>query len=86
MPHIHPSRKPAIVAALDTALEAIEGNVGELTFAAYYLAVRFARREPVAFRRLNEAHGSLCSAAAEFYRLQVGPYEDGAIARNGEAC
>ena len=86
MPHIDPNRRTPIARGVDTALAAIE-NPGELTYAMYRLAVGYAARNGDArFRDWMEAHGSLGCAAAELYRLKVGPYEDTAIARNGVAC
>ena len=36
------------------------------------------------YKWLNRAHGTFLSAAAEFYRRVVGPYEDKAIEKNGD--
>ena len=36
------------------------------------------------YRWLNRAHGTFFSAAAEFYRRVVAPYEDECIKKNGD--
>ena len=36
------------------------------------------------YRWLNRAHGTFLSAAAEFYRRVVAPYEDECIRKNGD--
>lgn len=36
------------------------------------------------YKWLNRAHGTFLSAAAEFYRRMVGPYEDSARLANGD--
>lgn len=36
------------------------------------------------YKWLNRAYGTFLSAAAEFYRRLVAPYEDKAIAKNGD--
>lgn len=36
------------------------------------------------YKWLNRAYGTFLSAAAEFYRRTVGPYEDDCIKKNGD--
>jgi hypothetical protein len=36
------------------------------------------------YKWLNRAYGTFLSAAAEFYRRVVAPYEDGCIEKNGD--
>lgn len=36
------------------------------------------------YKWMNRAYGTFLSAAAEFYRRVVGPYEDKAIEKNGD--
>lgn len=36
------------------------------------------------YKWLNRAYGTFLSAAAEFYRRVVGPYEDNCIKKNGD--
>ena len=40
--------------------------------------------EHSSYARANELMGVLQGVQAEFYRRKVGPYEDGAIERNGD--
>ncbi|MGH3997156.1 MAG: DUF6899 family protein [Pseudonocardiaceae bacterium] len=78
MPYIVPERR--FEAADAPATE------GELNFAITTLVDDYIRRHPAGLRYavLNEVVGALECAKLELYRRIVGPYEDKAIAKNGD--
>lgn len=59
-------------------------NVGELTYLLYRLAGDYLREHGESYQRYAEVQGALASTAMELYRRGQGPYEDGAIDRNGD--
>ena len=59
-------------------------NAGELTFALTMLVIHYIRRKGLRYQTLCEVQGSLACTSQELYRRVIAPYEDQAIARNGD--
>ena len=59
-------------------------SAGELNFAITSLVHEFLNRVGTSYSTLNEVIGVLECAKLELYRRVAAPYEDGAIARNGD--
>lgn len=58
---------------------------GELTYVIYKAMMRWLENgDAKNFDRRADAITAVECAKLEFYRRHVGPYEDGAIARNGD--
>lgn len=58
---------------------------GKVAFVAYRAAMDYLRTQPTQnWDTLSNAHKGLVAAEREFYRRHLAPYEDGAIARNGD--
>ena len=77
MPYISKDRAHDIQPIVDELAEHVY-NEGELNFAMSSLAAHFIakRDERKSYKLLNTVHGTFFSAAAEFYRQVVAPYED----------
>jgi hypothetical protein len=56
---------------------------GELNYVITRIVMAWARKDKN-YARLNAAHGTFFSAAAEFYRREVAPYEDEKAKKNGD--
>ncbi len=76
MPYITEDRARDIEPIIEELSEHVY-NEGELNYAMTRLAVRYIklRAERVSYSLLNTVHGTFFSAAAEFYRKRVAPYE-----------
>ena len=59
-------------------------NQGELNYAITKLLHGYIERCGLRYARINDCLGALEGAKLEFYRRVAAPYEDAAIARNGD--
>lgn len=78
MPYIDWKRRPFASNCPETE--------GELNFAITVMIQDYILRHPegLRYKTINEVIGALEGAKAEFQRRIVGPYEDRAIAKNGD--
>lgn len=82
MPYITKEQR----AELDLPLAKVAWSIttlGELNYAMTVLAREFVSGGGH-YEELNAVHGTFHSAAAEFYRRVVAPYEDAKIEENGD--
>ena len=73
--------------ALDPYIEAITGNVttlGEMNYVLTRLLTESPATRGQRYRDAVYVLGSLAAVGLEYYRRQVGPHEDDAIALNGD--
>ncbi len=89
MPYIDPNRRKRFDPAIEHLSQEIE-NGGDLQYVIAELSDLLLRTfaEKENGRKLRYSHcekvfGALSGAAAEFYRVVQGPYEDLAIEKNG---
>jgi len=59
---------------------------GHLNYVIFTIVYRFLRRKGVRYHRLNYLLGAIQCCWAEIYRRLAGPYEDKAIAKNGDVA
>ena len=57
---------------------------GELNYAISHICQTYMRKKQKRYSTFNDIVGALEAAKLEFYRRIVAPYEDKAIARNGD--
>ena len=57
---------------------------GELNFQITSLLVEFIEEHGLSYERIGDVDGALQNASKEFARRVTAPYEDQAIARNGD--
>ena len=80
MPYIIPERRKALHYTRYTTVE----SAGELNYEITKLLVGYVKHKGLCYQTINDILGALSGASAEFYRRVAGPYEDKAIARNGD--
>lgn len=56
---------------------------GELNYVLTQTIRQYVDTRGLSYGTINDVIGALEGCKLEFYRLEAGPYEDGAIARNG---
>jgi hypothetical protein len=59
-------------------------DVGELTYAITKLCADYLGRKLESYAHYAEVMGALACTHEEIYRRRIAPYEDRAIARNGD--
>jgi len=59
-------------------------DAGQLNYMITTLIVDYLLDNGLSYRTINDVVGALDGARAEFYRRVAAPYEDKAIARNGD--
>lgn len=59
-------------------------NAGELNYVFTCIALDYIRRKDERYQHYNDIIGALEGAKLELYRRHVSPYEDKAIAKNGD--
>lgn len=86
MPYIEPESRAKFSYALDLIADQHDPlSAGELNYVVSMIVNNWVdSHETVNYGVLNEAHGTLYSSAAEFYRRRVSIYENEAIAKNGD--
>lgn len=88
MPYIVPNNRKKIDTEIDLLIEAIleESPPEKLAGVANYTITRvlLGVLDPKNYTQMNETIGVLECAKLEMYRRLVGPYEDKAIATNGD--
>jgi hypothetical protein len=57
---------------------------GELNYAITMVLIGYVARKGLSYQVISECLSACEGAKLEFYRRKAGPYEDGAIARNGD--
>ena len=57
---------------------------GDLNYAVTCLIVDYVHTHGLSYQTINDVLGALDGAGREFYRRVAAPYEDAAIARNGD--
>lgn len=88
MPYITEERRKnydSFILALAAALKEGEHNNGDLNYVISKLVHEWLILHPQGLRydASSDAHKAMVCAAAEFYRVVVGPYEDAAMKKNG---
>lgn len=84
MPYITQERRDAMTATQDRHMPDTPKNAGELNYAFTMLAIKYFTENGGRYAQINDVLGALEGAKLEFYRRLAGPYEDGAIQRNGD--
>ncbi len=89
MPYIDPERRPRYDPAIEHLSQEIE-NGGDLQYVIAELADKLLEHMgtegdsvELRYSHCEKVYGLLNGAAAEFYRIVQGPYEDLAIEKNG---
>ena len=62
----------------------VPASAGELNYVVSLLAGEYVKRKGLSYKTLSEVQAGIHGALVEFERRIVGPYEDSAIARNGD--
>ncbi len=86
MPYIAKDRREKLdpaVEDLQKSLATLGHNEGDLNYVVSRL-IGAAFRDETRYHRIARVTGVLDNVSAEFYRRMAGPYEDLAIAKNGD--
>lgn len=91
MPYIKQHHRDHLDESIDIIIDSIDENhaLDDREGVCNYVITRIVvgSLKPVTgwrYKALNRAHGTFMSAAAEFYRRLVAPYEDKCIKQNGD--
>lgn len=83
MPYITSKQKRTIEKPLSELSERVY-DLGEFTYAVYYLALSLLRKRGVCYKHYAEILGALTATQHELYRREIGPYEEEKLEQNGD--
>lgn len=83
MPYVPKDRRPGLVPGPYCPADRMAGP-GDLNYVLTEAAIRYVRQRGLSYQTINDVLGALAAAAQEFYRRMAVPYEDEALARNGD--
>lgn len=81
MPYIEPERKTILDPYIN---EVFPQSLGELNYCITRLALNWLERNAKNYTNMQNVHGCMGCAQAEFYRRMLAPYEDIKKGQNGD--